>query len=122
MLGAPGNEVDGRPLFDAGFTGHPSLLTLPDDVENLVVPTSFAIGDRDNYVSVAQCGHLKGILQRKPDDQKGELKVYVGAGHGFCIRIDNRDEDVSRQAAEAEDQCIEWFDSKLQQGYLRGTT
>lgn len=35
-----------RPLIDAAFTGHPSMLhDIPDEVGRIRIPTSFAIGD-----------------------------------------------------------------------------
>ncbi|EGR51757.1 uncharacterized protein TRIREDRAFT_33169, partial [Trichoderma reesei QM6a] len=38
ILLAHGDTIDGRPLIDAGFTGHPSLLSIPGDIEKLKVP------------------------------------------------------------------------------------
>lgn len=99
----------GKPLLDAGYTGHPSLMTLPDDIENIRVPISFAIGDKDNHIPMNQVEKIKEIVEDAPNEYRGEVKVYPNCGHGFCIRADTRFEDVTRQAAAAEDQCIEWF-------------
>ncbi len=51
---AEGFTVDGKPLIDAGFTAHPSFLTLFDDIEKMTIPVSFAVGDKDNMVSPEQ--------------------------------------------------------------------
>lgn len=54
-------------------------------------------------------------MDGKPEGQRGEFKVYAGCAHGFCVRGDvfGLAEDVSKQASEAEDQAIAWFNLKL---------
>ncbi|KAJ9138439.1 Alpha/beta-hydrolase [Pleurostoma richardsiae] len=107
------NKVDGRPLFDAGFTGHPSLLVLPQEVEDITLPMAFAIGDKDSHVPLDKVAQIKEIVENKPEGQKGEVRIYPNCGHGFCVRADPVYEDVAKQAAAAEDHCIEWFNKQF---------
>lgn len=107
-------EGTSRPLLDAGFTGHPSFLDLPTDVEKITVPIAWALPEMDHHIKVPQVADMIAkIVENKPDEQKGELKIYYGCRHGFCVRADVLSGDVTNQAVEAEDQAIEWFDAKL---------
>ena len=105
----PGQEVDGMPLIDAGFTGHPSQLQVPDDIDKIALPVSFAIGDRDNQISPQQAAQIKSIVEAKPAGQTGEVQIYKDCSHGFCVRADLTFLDVAEASLRAEDQCIEWF-------------
>ncbi|KAL4996925.1 dienelactone hydrolase [Aspergillus recurvatus] len=97
-----------RTLIDAGFTGHPSMLSLPGDIEKITIPVSFALGDLDSYLKEEQIGFIKKIVEEK-EEVGGEVRVYVGAGHGFCVRADTAVEKSDRQAGEAEEQAVEFF-------------
>ncbi|PTB45699.1 hypothetical protein M441DRAFT_159785 [Trichoderma asperellum CBS 433.97] len=111
LLLGRGDKIDGRPLIDVGFTGHPSLLSLPADINNLTLPVSFAIGDHDSYLSVAQAENIKAIVEAKPELARGEVTVYPDCGHGFCVRADHKFPDAVKQADDATDQCIAWFNT-----------
>ncbi|KAL4770372.1 dienelactone hydrolase [Aspergillus nidulans var. acristatus] len=97
-----------RTLIDAGFTGHPSLLSLPGDIEKITIPVSFALGDLDSNLKGEKIELIKNIVHEK-EEVGGEVRVYVGAGHGFCVRADTAVEQSDRQAAEAEEQAVEFF-------------
>ncbi|MCJ1238274.1 hypothetical protein MMC14_006263 [Varicellaria rhodocarpa] len=97
---------NGKPLIDAGFTGHPSNLEIPGEIEKIEKPVSFAIGDKDIAVSMAQVEQIRKVVEEKG---AGEVKVYYGTGHGFCVRADHIREDSRKQAEEAEEQAIAWF-------------
>ena len=92
--------------MDVGFTGHPSNLEIPKEIEKIKKPVSFAIGDQDITVNMAQVEQIKKIVEEK---EVGEVKVYYGTGHGFCVRADHIREDSRKQAEEAEEQAIAWF-------------
>ena len=105
---------DGKPLIDAGFAGHPSRLKIPGDIEAVSVPISVAVGDKDNQISAQQAEQIKTTFEAKLPAAKGEIRVYKGAGHGFCVRGELKEnKEEARQANEAEDQCIAWFNAKL---------
>ncbi|KAI9931048.1 hypothetical protein ASPWEDRAFT_34416 [Aspergillus wentii DTO 134E9] len=108
-----GYNVDGRPLIDAGFTGHPSFLTIPDDIVRIRVPVSFALGQLDVLNSGRKAEYLKAIMADKEEEGLGEVRVYEGAGHGFCVREDTVLGDAERQATEAEEQALTWFEGHL---------
>ncbi|KAH8667072.1 Alpha/Beta hydrolase protein [Xylariales sp. PMI_506] len=111
LLGAEDEEKDSsdRPLMDAGFACHPSQLTFYDDIENLRLPVSFAVGDRDWQFPLEKAAVARSIVEAKPEGQKGELRVYDGYGHGFGCRVDSIKDDP-KGADAAEDQALEWFD------------
>jgi dienelactone hydrolase len=101
--------ADGKPLIDAGFTGHPSNLVIPDEVAKIKKPISIAVGHKDMALKPSQIEEIKKVVEEKPDEEKGEVKIYYGANHGFCVRADLMSKDSEQQATEAEDQCISWF-------------
>lgn len=106
-----------KPLLDAGFIGHPSFLEIPNDVEKLAVPVSWALAEQDHHIKVPQMTDtIAKIVENKSDEHKGEVKIYNGCRHGFCVRVDVLAGDVNgfaNQAGEAEDQAIEWFKAKF---------
>jgi len=108
VLLAHGAEVDGKPLIDASFTAHPSFLKIPGDIEKIKKPVSIAIGDKDFVLSAAQAKQTEGIL-KKLEGVKTEIQHYAGAGHGFAVRADYNNDKQSAQAAEAEDQAVNFF-------------
>ena len=117
----PGNRVGspgGRPPADAVFAGHPSALSLPADAERVRLPASFAVGDRDAALSPTQVERIRAIVEDDGNDCgsakcRGEVRLYPGVGHGFCVRADITTPDVAQQANEAEDQAIEWFNKQF---------
>lgn len=113
VLLAQGHEVDGKPLIDAGFTGHPSMLDIPGDIEKMTQPVSFAVGTEDSALPAATVEQIKKIVEGKPEGQKGEVKSYEKAGHGFAVRADTKNNETAKQANEAEDQCIAWFNLRF---------
>ncbi|KAL3466067.1 Alpha/Beta hydrolase protein [Aspergillus heterothallicus] len=105
-------EIDGvgsARLINAGFTGHPSFLSVPADIEKIVVPVSFALGELDSVLKGESIGVVKRVVEEKEEEVGGEVKVYLGAGHGFCVRADTANGDSSRQAEEAEEQAVSFF-------------
>ncbi|KAJ5607073.1 hypothetical protein N7537_003692 [Penicillium hordei] len=110
-LGFGGDTAsNGKPLLNAAFTGHPSYLEIPSDIENIVIPTSFALGDKDTVVKPPQIKQIRQVFENEAKSTKGEVKVYEGAGHGFCVRASLTIGDTSKQADEAENQALAWFE------------
>lgn len=105
---------DGKPLLDAGFTGHPSNLEIPAELEKVVKPVSFALAEKDMQVKAKQITQIKDAIAKLPEAYGGEVKVYPGAGHGFCVRADLLNKDAEAQALEAEEQAISWFQKHFQ--------
>lgn len=118
VLLSQGCEIDGKPLVDAAFTGHPSMLKLPGDIEKITRPVSFALAGKDSQISQKQGKELKGIVEAKASPATGEATIYGGTGHGFCVRADLDYDDIAAQAAKAEDQCIDWFNTHFESSSL----
>ncbi|KAI3290222.1 hypothetical protein DTO002I6_6627 [Penicillium roqueforti] len=101
---------NGKPLLNAGFTGHPSFLEIPGEIEKIRIPVSFALAEKDMVVKPPHIEQIKQVFLSESGIGKGEVVVYEGAGHGFCVRADFLQEDASRQADEAENQALAWFE------------
>ncbi|KAI0127001.1 Alpha/Beta hydrolase protein [Xylariales sp. AK1849] len=114
VLMAAGAKIDGKPLFDAGFTGHPSRLKIPDDIVKIKYPVSFALAEEDMQISVAQINEIRKIVEAKPNGEKGEARAYAGCKHGWCVRADGLSKEMTKQAEDAEDQCLTWFKKHFQ--------
>ncbi|KAI1494863.1 dienelactone hydrolase family protein [Biscogniauxia mediterranea] len=113
VLLAEGFKADGKPLIDAGFTAHPSLLKLYGDIERMRVPVSFALAETDSGLPLAQGEEIRKIVEAKPEGQQGEVKIYWGYGHGFACRVDIKNGDP-KGAVEAEDQALAWFEKHFE--------
>jgi dienelactone hydrolase len=98
-----------EPLIDAAFTAHPSMLSLPKDVDAVELPLSVSVGDVDMQMTREQVILVKEVLEVK---KKGDHEVGVipGAKHGFAVRLDPKDEFMAECADKAEKQAIGWFD------------
>jgi dienelactone hydrolase len=96
-----------EPLIECGFTAHPSMLTVPRDIEGVKLPLSVAIGNEDMQMKGPQILQMKEILEVQKEDH--EVVIMPGAKHGFAVRVDPTDEWQLECAARAEVQAIEWF-------------
>ncbi|KAK4446317.1 protein AIM2 [Podospora aff. communis PSN243] len=104
-----GEEVD---LVDCAFTAHPSLLTIPGDIEKVVKPLSVANGDDDSFMGRKGMVKLNDILDAKngaAGEEVHEVVVFPGAEHGFGVRRDWRDALQKECRDKCEDQAVAWF-------------
>jgi dienelactone hydrolase len=108
-------EINGGkvPLVDAVVVLHPSNLTFPDDVEDLVVPVSYGWGVEDSEVKFEQKGKTEEIhAKAKAAGRKVpemEHKVYKPGRHGFAVR-GNPDDPLERACLEdSMTQALNWF-------------
>lgn len=105
---------DGKELLiDAGFTAHPSMLKIPDEIQKIEQPVSFALPENDPAIKLPQIKQIEEIVAKQPESYQGEVKIYYGAGHGFAIRADRTTKDVDEKANEAEEQALDWFNRHL---------
>jgi len=97
-----------RPLIDCGFTAHPSMVSVPGDIDAVTLPLSVIIGDHDHAMSGPLALQMKEILEVK---KKGDHEVVIvpGAKHGFAQRTATHDPLQMEVAQQAEDQAIAWF-------------
>lgn len=56
-----------------------------------------------------QIKQIQQVFENEAKSTKGEVKVYEGAGHGFCVRASLTVGGANNQADEAEDQALAWF-------------
>ncbi|RSL91421.1 hypothetical protein CEP52_014275 [Fusarium oligoseptatum] len=116
ILLSHGVEVDGKPIIDAAFTGHPSGLSFPGDFEKVTVPLSVAVGDIDSQFPLEMAEKMNNLVESKPGPTRGEIKIYPGAGHGFCVRASMEKDGLAEKASAAEDQAIAWFNTHFKVG------
>jgi len=86
--------ADGRSLIDAGFTAHPSMLSVPADIERVKLPLSIANGTKDFQLTPPLMEQTKEIFSKKDNC---ELVVFDGAKHGFAVRSNPNDEREKKQ-------------------------
>jgi len=101
-----------KPLVDCAFTAHPSLLSVPSDVEAVVRPLSVANGDDDEWMGRARMAELCAILDKKNSEAGApvhEAVVYPGARHGFAVRGDREDPLQKERGDQSEQQAVLWF-------------
>lgn len=101
--------ASGRPLVDASFIAHPSVVSYPDEVEKVRRPISLAIGDRDMSVSMSQVEITRKAWDALKGTVETEIVVYPGANHGFTVRVDHFNGKLLEQCQAAEDQAVNWF-------------
>ena len=114
MIEIGGDKV---PLVDAVVVLHPSNVTIPDDVETLVVPVSYGWGLEDIGVNIAQKGKVEEVhAKAKAAGRKlpeMEHKVYKPGRHGFAVR-GNPDDPLERKCLEdSQTQALNWLERWL---------
>jgi dienelactone hydrolase len=108
-------DIDGAkvPLVDAVVALHPSHLAVPEDVEELVVPTSFGWGREDVAVSFKLKGQIEKVHGDKEKEGKKMLemehRVYEPGRHGFAVRGNPDDEKERKCLEDSEKQVLEWL-------------
>ncbi|TVY16310.1 Protein AIM2 [Lachnellula arida] len=97
-----------EPLIDAAFVAHPTFIKVPEDVEAIKIPISWAVGEEDLQMKAPDIRKVKEILESKKDVQH-EVQLLPGAKHGFANRTDPDDEVAMAAATRAEGQAKSWF-------------
>jgi dienelactone hydrolase len=97
-----------EPLIDCGFAAHPSMLSVPVDIDAVKLPISVAVGNEDMAMNGKDIKIMEEILTVKKKGDN-EVNIMPGAKHGFAVREDPNDQFQSECADKAEKQAIEWF-------------
>jgi dienelactone hydrolase len=105
------------PLVDAAAALHPSHLSIPADVDGLVVPISYGWGEEDIAVSIEQKGKIEELhgKVRKAGKQIPEMehKVYKPGRHGFAVRGNPDDAQERACLEDSMTQVLSWFNKWL---------
>ena len=94
-------------LITAAFTAHPSALSVPADIEKVRKPLCIATGDKDHVTPIESMRRAREVLER--NKVKHRLEVYEGAGHGWSVRIDRKNQRQREQAEDCERLAVCWF-------------
>lgn len=97
-----------EPLIDAAFVAHPTYIKVPDDVEAIKIPISWAVGEEDLQMKAENVRKVKEILESSKGVEH-EVQLLPGAKHGFANRTDPDDEVAMAAATRAEEQAKSWF-------------
>lgn len=100
--------------IDAAYTAHPSLCSIPGDFEEVSVPLSVALGEKDSYLGESDVNKIRDIMRKKLDGEQGvksdgEVVVYKDQVHGFALRGDQENEKDKKALDDAAQQGIDWF-------------
>ncbi|EJD50872.1 alpha/beta-hydrolase [Auricularia subglabra TFB-10046 SS5] len=98
---------------DAIVANHPSLVSLPSEVEAIKKPVQINIGDKDAMVDDAGIKTFRDVLSKK-SDVLSEVNVFPGAVHGFTVRGDLEEPLEREQKEKATQNAIRWFQQHLQ--------
>ncbi|KAK6514241.1 hypothetical protein TWF506_008639 [Arthrobotrys conoides] len=93
---------------DAIYSAHPSLLKIPDEVEAVTKPISFAVGDKDAILPMKKVEIIKGVLKKK-EGLDSEVVVYEDMEHSFAVRGNPAIEAAKKGLEGSETQAVEWF-------------
>lgn len=100
---------------DAVVSLHPSLVSVPADFEDIVVPTAIGVGDKDSLLGMKDVEGIKEVMERKKETEgvESEVRVYEDQIHGWSLRGDFSSEKDKKAMDEAQRQGIEWFEKYL---------
>ena len=110
---------NGKSLIDCAFIAHPSNLSLPSDIDKVILPLRLCQGSEDFVLNMDGVRQIEGIFAKKEaqldqnDRGKFVVSVVEGAKHGFAVRGDLGIEEEVKQGMVAEDQAVEWFQKWL---------
>ena len=108
-------EIGGEkvPLVDAVAALHPSNLSLPEDVENPVVPMSIGWGVEDEGVKFEQKAMVEDIHAKAKKAGRlvpeMEHKVYKPGRHGFAVRGNPDNPQEKKCLEDSVTQVLDWF-------------
>ena len=97
--------------IDAAYACHPSLVAIPSDFDDLNVPLSLALGDKDSLLGEKEVGQIQELMTGK--NVENEVKIYQDQVHGFALRGDWSSEKDKKAMDDAEKQGIDWFNKHL---------
>jgi len=102
----------GSDRVDAFIATHPSRVEIPENIEAIKKPGLFCLADGDFSFSEAAVNTAKDVLAKKPGLQI-EFILYPGAGHGFAIHGDDKNEAVNAARNKALQDSIDFFKKSL---------
>ncbi|KAI8582087.1 hypothetical protein K450DRAFT_184918 [Umbelopsis ramanniana AG] len=113
LLGNKGPNDTPSPV-QAFAAGHPSLLKIPGDVENIdpSIPAFLQYAESDFMVSEKNRQDIEQITKEKSLTNV-KTKLYPGTKHGFCLKSNEDDEKERAIATEATTDAAQFFASKL---------
>lgn len=99
-------------LVDAVATAHPSIVKVPEDIENVKVTSLWLFSEIDPQFKPEVIETTKKIIEAK--SLYSEFHVFLGMEHGFAARGRScADPNVAEQAADASKKAIKFFNEHL---------
>eukprot|EP00026_Physarum_polycephalum_P012877 Phypoly_transcript_13222.p1 GENE.Phypoly_transcript_13222~~Phypoly_transcript_13222.p1 ORF type:complete len:251 (+),score=49.99 Phypoly_transcript_13222:304-1056(+) len=104
--------LTGTDLVDGGAVAHPSLLSVPTDIENISKPVLFLCAEKDFTFSDDQRKQTEEILEKKKP-LYSKVKVYPGTQHGFAVRGNPEYLPEAQAAQDAKQEAAAFFKTIL---------
>ncbi|KAL9052644.1 MAG: hypothetical protein Q9162_005271 [Coniocarpon cinnabarinum] len=97
---------------DAAVAFHPSLVSVPNDLQDVSRPLSIGHGDKDSLTSNSDAEKMKEVLDSKKN-VPSQFEIYHDQVHGFALRGDFSSEKDKQAMDTAEKQGQDWFHKYL---------
>ncbi|KAJ3215249.1 hypothetical protein HDU67_000665 [Dinochytrium kinnereticum] len=95
-----------EPRVDAFVAAHPSLMSIPKDIEAIKKPGLFLLASEDQFLSNSQVETIRKITSPK---ENVTVKVFPNTLHGFAIRGNEGDENTRNARDEAMNDTTSFF-------------
>jgi dienelactone hydrolase len=91
------------------------LCAVPGDFEDVCVPLSIALREKDSYLGKGEVRKVEKVMEKKRlgEQVEGEVVVYEDQVHGFALLEDQEDEKDKKAFDDAAQQGIGWFRKHL---------
>ncbi|CCG80722.1 Dienelactone hydrolase family protein [Taphrina deformans PYCC 5710] len=106
-------HADSSVQVDCVVACHPSMLSVPGDIQKVTKPLSIQVGDKDQMVrmSVKQADQARETIEQK--GIAGEVKVYPGQVHGFACRGDLDTAEIKEGKEQCTKATVDWLSKYL---------
>jgi dienelactone hydrolase len=90
---------------------HPSMLRIPEDLENLKIPALIVAPYTDHQLPPESRAIVERIFDKKAKEEKifSKIAVYPGFTHGFCARGDTGDPFTNDAIEDAKNESVLFF-------------
>lgn len=105
-------------IVDVFGSAHPGGLSIPKDIAALKKPGCFILPEKDFEIKEKQVAQIRDILKKNDDESKAQfpslVKFYPGMVHGFAVRGNEKDPEVSKARQDAFQTTLDYFKKVLQ--------
>lgn len=96
---------------DVICSAHPGGLSIPKDIDSIQRPVAFILPEKDMEIKAPQVQSIRDSLATKTFSS--EVKHYPNMSHGFAVRGNEDDPEVSEQRLDAFRLAVKFFKNFL---------